>query len=280
MDRDTALKALAGLRLAVGAISYAAPNAGGKLFGLEPAANPQAPYLGRLFGVRDVALAVGTLRARKKDRDNWIELGIVCDAADTAAAFMGGSKGYLSPTTDRAGRRAGDRGDGARRVRPDQLTPLDCTYRLQVPHRIGSLARVTATIAESEGLIGEVRTIAVARREAIREITVEVRDLGPRGVAVPRPRASSRAWRSSGTTTARSSPTRAASCASSRSRRSATTRTCATSTRRASRGSARRSPSTPSSRRASRRSGGRSRSSPTGRACSGSATSGRSRRCR
>jgi hypothetical protein len=99
MDRDTALKALAGLRLAVGVTSWAAPNFGGKLFGLEPEANPQAPYLGRLFGIRDVALALGPLRARKKAQDNWIELGIMCDAADTAAAFLGGGKGYLSPTT-------------------------------------------------------------------------------------------------------------------------------------------------------------------------------------
>ena len=37
---------------------------------------------------------------------------------------------------------------------------------------------MTATIAEAEGLIGEVRTVAVARREAIREITIECRDLG------------------------------------------------------------------------------------------------------
>lgn len=99
MDRDTALKALAGLRLAVGITSYAAPNFGGKLFGLEPEANPQAPYLGRLFGIRDVALAIGPLRAKKKAQNNWIELGIMCDAADAVAAFLGGGKGYLSPTT-------------------------------------------------------------------------------------------------------------------------------------------------------------------------------------
>ncbi len=99
MDRDTALKTLAGLRLAVGVTSYAAPNFGGRLFGLEPEANPQAPYLGRLFGIRDVALAVGPLRAKRKAQDNWIELGIMCDAADAVSAFLGRGKGYLSPTT-------------------------------------------------------------------------------------------------------------------------------------------------------------------------------------
>ena len=99
MDRDTALKLLGGLRLAVGVTSWAAPNFGGKLFGLEPDANPQAPYLGRLFGIRDVALGLGPLRAKKKAQDNWIELGIVCDVADAFAGIMGGGKGYLPPAT-------------------------------------------------------------------------------------------------------------------------------------------------------------------------------------
>ena len=99
MDRATALKLLAGLRTSVGVTSYVAPNFGAKLFGLEPEANPQGPYLGRLFGIRDVAMAVGPLRAKKKAQDNWIELGIVCDAADVVSAFLGGGKGYLSPTT-------------------------------------------------------------------------------------------------------------------------------------------------------------------------------------
>ena len=99
MERDTALKAMAGLRLAVGITSYVAPNFGGKLFGLEPEANPQAAYLGRLFGIRDVALALGTMRSKKRAQDNWIEMGILCDAADVVSAFLGGGKGYLSPTT-------------------------------------------------------------------------------------------------------------------------------------------------------------------------------------
>ena len=97
MDRDTALKTLAGLRLAVGVTSYVAPNFGGKLFGLEPDANPQGAYLARLFGIRDAALALGPLRAKKKAQDNWIELGIMCDAADTLSAALGGGKGYLPP---------------------------------------------------------------------------------------------------------------------------------------------------------------------------------------
>jgi len=53
---------------------------------------------------------------------------------------------------------------------------MDCTYRLRIPHRAGQLATVANTIAEQGGLIGDVKTISVARNEALREITVELRD--------------------------------------------------------------------------------------------------------
>jgi malate dehydrogenase (oxaloacetate-decarboxylating) len=54
--------------------------------------------------------------------------------------------------------------------------PLDYTYRIRSPHRPGSLARVAGTIAQGEGLIGDVVTINVGRDASIREITLEVRD--------------------------------------------------------------------------------------------------------
>jgi malate dehydrogenase (oxaloacetate-decarboxylating) len=54
--------------------------------------------------------------------------------------------------------------------------PLDYTYRIQLPHRTGQLARVAGTIAEGGGLIGDVTTINVGREHSIREITVEVWD--------------------------------------------------------------------------------------------------------
>ncbi len=53
---------------------------------------------------------------------------------------------------------------------------LDCTYRLRIPHRVGQLATVTSRIAEHGGVIGDIKTISVARHEALREITIEVRD--------------------------------------------------------------------------------------------------------
>jgi malate dehydrogenase (oxaloacetate-decarboxylating) len=53
---------------------------------------------------------------------------------------------------------------------------MDCTYRLRIPHTAGQLANVASQIAEHGGLIGEIKTISVARHEALREITVELRD--------------------------------------------------------------------------------------------------------
>src|SRR5205085_621975 len=56
MDSVTAL---AGLRASVGLPAWLTPNLAGRLFLLDPDDNPQSPYLARLFGVRDLALAAG-----------------------------------------------------------------------------------------------------------------------------------------------------------------------------------------------------------------------------
>jgi malate dehydrogenase (oxaloacetate-decarboxylating) len=53
---------------------------------------------------------------------------------------------------------------------------LDCTYRVQIPHKAGQLARVMGAIADGRGLIGDVVTVSIGREHSIREITVEVRD--------------------------------------------------------------------------------------------------------
>ena len=55
--------------------------------------------------------------------------------------------------------------------------PLDVTFRVQIPHRPGQLARVATAIARQEGLIGDVTTVNLGRDASLREITVEVRDL-------------------------------------------------------------------------------------------------------
>jgi malate dehydrogenase (oxaloacetate-decarboxylating) len=54
--------------------------------------------------------------------------------------------------------------------------PLDYTYRIQLPHRPGQLARLAGTISEGNGLIGDVTTLNVGREHSVRELTVEVQD--------------------------------------------------------------------------------------------------------
>jgi hypothetical protein len=95
MNHHQAVRALGGLRLAVGLGAWLTPRVAGRAFGLDPAANPQSPYLARLFGVRDVALAVGTTQAAGPARRQWLQLGVACDVADAAAALLAGRAGYL-----------------------------------------------------------------------------------------------------------------------------------------------------------------------------------------
>jgi Domain of unknown function (DUF4267) len=84
-------------RIAIGAISWLAPNLAGKLFGLDPSSNEQAPYLARLFGVRDLALGIGALQTTGAQQKQIVQLGLACDAADVAAGLLGRRAGYLSP---------------------------------------------------------------------------------------------------------------------------------------------------------------------------------------
>ena len=87
------------MRIAVGLISYLAPNFGGKLFGLDTAGNPQAPYLARLFGVRDLAFGVGALQTSGATQKQILQLGLACDVADVGAAVFGKRAGYLPAVT-------------------------------------------------------------------------------------------------------------------------------------------------------------------------------------
>ncbi len=95
MNRSNAINALVGIRIAVGALSWLTPRPAGKLFGLDAAANPQSPYLARLFGVRDIALAYGTMSNEGEAQRQWLTVGVACDAADAVAGIAGGRRGYL-----------------------------------------------------------------------------------------------------------------------------------------------------------------------------------------
>jgi hypothetical protein len=85
--------------MAVGAGAWATPRLAGKMFGLDAGANPQSPYLARLFGARDLALAWGVLGAEGSARRQWLIAGLACDVADALAGVAGGRGGYLPKFT-------------------------------------------------------------------------------------------------------------------------------------------------------------------------------------
>ena len=86
---------LSGIRLGVGTAAWLAPDLTGKLFGLDPARNPQMAFMARLFGVRDVALAVGTGATPPAARKVWWQVGIACDLLDAGAAYLGDRNGTV-----------------------------------------------------------------------------------------------------------------------------------------------------------------------------------------
>ena len=96
MSSDSAVKQISMMRIAIGVSSWLFPRLAGRLFGLDTVNNPQAPYLARLFGARDMALGIGALTTEGESRRRWVLLGAFCDLLDAGAGIMGGREGYLS----------------------------------------------------------------------------------------------------------------------------------------------------------------------------------------
>src|SRR5919197_4219974 len=98
-QRDKAKDAVAISRIAVGVGTWMMPNLSGRLFGLDAEGNPQLPYVGRLFGVRDAVLGAGVIRSSRKHKDAWFAAGVACDIADVAAGALAGIRGQLPPAS-------------------------------------------------------------------------------------------------------------------------------------------------------------------------------------
>jgi hypothetical protein len=99
MSRTDTVNRLAALRILIGVASWATPRIAGRLFGLDARANPQAPYLARLFGARDIALGWGALSSEGEAQRQWLLAGVACDIADAAAGIAGGCGRYLPKLT-------------------------------------------------------------------------------------------------------------------------------------------------------------------------------------
>src|SRR4051794_17298264 len=88
---------LAAGRVVVGIAAWAVPRLFLRASAVDPDANPGASYPVRLFGVRDVALGIGALRTSGAERRRWLQVGLLCDVVDVAAAGLAAKEGALPP---------------------------------------------------------------------------------------------------------------------------------------------------------------------------------------
>lgn len=112
MTRDKELALLIGGRLVVGGGALLAPRLVGRAFGIEPDDNPALPYVGRLFGVRAVFMALSLAVSQGSERDRQLRGGVAVDVTDALAAVaarrtrgLGGRAGtaaFLAAVTEAA----------------------------------------------------------------------------------------------------------------------------------------------------------------------------------
>jgi hypothetical protein len=96
IEPQQARTVLGSLRLTLGVSALLAPRVVARLFGMPPEDNPQAPLLGRLFGIRNVAIGTELLQG---NRGVWPQVNVAIDLVDAAAIVAGGVRGYLPRRT-------------------------------------------------------------------------------------------------------------------------------------------------------------------------------------
>ncbi|WP_205472249.1 hypothetical protein [Nocardioides sp. SYSU D00038] len=86
-------------RIAVGTLALARPDLAAQALQLDARANPQLPYLSRMFGSREIAIGLATLFAKGRGRTGLVTLGIAVDAADLATGLIGPRQGEVPQRT-------------------------------------------------------------------------------------------------------------------------------------------------------------------------------------
>ena len=97
LSREQARTAVVTIRGGFAAGTWLAPTLSGALFGISRKENPAGPYLGRLFGVREAALAAEVLLAAEAARPAILRRHAAVDLADALAGYLAGRQGYLKP---------------------------------------------------------------------------------------------------------------------------------------------------------------------------------------
>jgi hypothetical protein len=72
-------------RTGLGLSTLLAPRLAGRAFFLDPEANPQVPVIGRMWGIRNLALAAGMYGATGTSRTQWWRLQPAIDVLDFLA---------------------------------------------------------------------------------------------------------------------------------------------------------------------------------------------------
>lgn len=83
-------------RLALGTTALVSPRVAQRLMLLDGEANPQLPYMTRMFGSREVALGALTLITSGKARQQVVQLGVAIDGADALAGVAAAASGAVS----------------------------------------------------------------------------------------------------------------------------------------------------------------------------------------
>ncbi len=89
-------RALLGARTALGISTLLAPRLAGRAFFLDPEDNPQLPVIGRMWGVRNLALAAGMYGATGADRGRWWRAQVAVDLLDFLAIATEWRRGAIS----------------------------------------------------------------------------------------------------------------------------------------------------------------------------------------
>jgi hypothetical protein len=90
-------RTLLAARTALGLSALFAPRLAGRLFLLDPDSNPQLPVLGRMWGIRNLALAAGMYGASGASRARWWLLQPAVDVLDFTVIVSEWQRGAVPP---------------------------------------------------------------------------------------------------------------------------------------------------------------------------------------